>query len=157
MFATAAAIAVAAGALLVSTASAEPPGNPGRAQDITVISRATSINRLALSNPPQTGDRWTFRDDLFSSTTLGTKIGRADGECVLIDPVEFRFECTITNSLPDGDLMTHGSLTAVQGSTSTGAIIGGTRAYTTARGEATITLGPLGGPHEATFSVTSRP
>jgi hypothetical protein len=154
---TAGLILAAALSLTVSAVNADKEDKGQNSQTLKVVSKATAINRLALSSPPQTGDRWTFRDDLFSASDQTKKVGKADGECVLIDPATFQFECTITNSFADGDVMTHGSLRAATGGTSTGAIIGGTKRYQNARGEATIKFGPFGGPHEATFTINLRP
>jgi hypothetical protein len=41
--------------------------------------------------------------------------------------------------------------------TSTFAIVGGTGAYRTARGDATVDLGPTEGPHEVTVNVILNP
>jgi len=49
--------------------------------------------------------------------------------------------------------MTAGTLTLVQGTTSVGAVTGGTRAYRHARGEASLKLGPFEGPHEVTYRL----
>ena len=49
--------------------------------------------------------------------------------------------------------MAAGTLTLVQGTTSTFAIVGGTGAYRQVRGEASSKLGPLEGPHEVTAKL----
>ena len=88
-------------------------------------------------------------------------MGEADGHCTLINPAVRRFTCTITTSLPDGDITTEGVLIFVPNTTSVGAVTGGTGAYRNARGEAKLTLGPVvgvpGARHNVVFSLILRP
>jgi hypothetical protein len=53
--------------------------------------------------------------------------------------------------------MTDGTLKNVPNEPSTGPITGGTGRYRNARGEATLNLGPLQGPHTATFRLILQP
>jgi hypothetical protein len=76
---------------------------------------------------------------------------------VLIDPATFRFDCSATIKFPDGDIMIAWTLMLVEGTTSTGAIVGGTGAYRKARGEGSTTLGPLEGPHDVTLELVLFP
>ena len=126
---------------------------------LNVITRATAINDFVdLGDPgPDPGDLYVFSDDVFFASDPGTRVGRADGRCTMIDPTTARFGCTVITSLPDGDVTTEGTLTLVPGTTSTGAITGGTRRFRNARGEGSVDLGPLGGPHHVTFSVIVSP
>ena len=50
-----------------------------------------------------------------------------------------------------------GTLTLVQGTTSTFAIVGGTGANPAARGDASVDLGPFEGPHELTVDLIRNP
>jgi hypothetical protein len=126
---------------------------------IDLISRASTINDFVDIGPTGfgPGDVYVFSDRLFLTTAPNDQIGRSDGRCVLIDPATFRFDCSGTISLPEGDLMIAGALTLVEGTTSVGAIVGGTAAYRKARGEATVELGPFEGPHDVTLDVVLNP
>ena len=94
-----------------------------------------------------------FSERLFLASAPNDQVGTADGRCVLIDPAAFRFDCSTTSKFPEGEIMTAGTLTLVEGTTSVGAIIGGTAAYRKARGEASLELGPFEGPHEVTYEL----
>lgn len=98
-----------------------------------------------------------FSDRLFLASAPDDPIGISDGRCVLIEPAALRFDCSGTLKLPDGDLMIAGTLTLVEGTTSIGAIVGGTVAYKRARGEATLKLGPFEGPHDVTIKLILNP
>ena len=146
--------------LLALGGAARATDSPGpHAKTIKVISRATAINNFVDTGPPwpSSGDLSVFSDKLFYTTQPDIQVGHADGRCVLIDPPAQSFGCTIINAFADGTITTEGTLTLVTGTTSTGAITGGTGAYRTARGEATLLLGPFEGPHQATFSVILYP
>jgi hypothetical protein len=156
--AAAGAIAAAAiGFLGGGIASASQSGDAARV--IKLISRATAINNFVDTGPSGStpGDLYIFSDRLFSASAPDTQIGMSDGRCVLIDPATLRFDCSITATLPDGDIMFAGTLTLVEGTTSTGAIVGGTGAYEKARGEGTTILGPLEGPHAVTIELLLNP
>jgi hypothetical protein len=99
------------------------------------------------------GDLYVFSEDVFFSSDPTTKIGQADGRCTLIDPAKARFGCTIITTLPKGDITTEGTLINIPGSTSTGAVTGGTNLYRNARGEGTLVLGGPQGPHQVTFQL----
>lgn len=144
-------------AIQSSPASQASPGPS--AKTINVISRATAINNFIDTGPqgPSTGDLYVFRDNLFDAAQPNIQVGHADGRCILIDPSAQTFGCTIISAFADGIITTEGTLTLVAGTTSTGAITGGTGAYRTARGEGTLLLGPFEGPHQVTFSVILHP
>lgn len=139
----------------VSSASQESSST----QVLNLISRATAINDFVDTGPsgPSPGDLYVFSERVFLASAPNDQIGTADGRCVLIDPVTYRFDCSITGKLPDGDIMGAGTLTLVEGTTSVYAIVGGTGAYTRARGEASSKLGPLEGPHEVTVKLILHP
>jgi hypothetical protein len=135
------------------------PGSSSTTQIINLISRATAINDFGDIGPAgfSPGDLYVFSDRLFPVSSPDEQIGTSDGRCVLIDPATFRFDCSATVKLPDGELMIAGTLTLVEGTTSTAAIVGGTGAYRKARGEGSTTLGPLEGPHDVTIELILNP
>jgi hypothetical protein len=160
--------AVALGLGLVSPAvaataartSAHPPvGTASNPLRIDVVARATTINNFVDTGPagPSTGDLYVFSDDVFFANNPGTKVGRVDGRCTLIDPSSARFGCTIITSLPKGDITTEGTLVNVPGTKSTGAVTGGTGDFRSARGEGVVDLGPAEGPHQVTLQLILMP
>jgi Dirigent-like protein len=149
----AAAAVVLGGDAIASTSSEQP------FQVIKAISRATAINDFVDTGPSgsSTGDLYVFSDKLFDAAAPDHLIGRADGRCTLIDPATLRFGCSITSSLSGGDVMTEGTLTLVQGTQSTGAVVGGTGTFRLARGQATLDLGPFQGPHQVEYDLVLHP
>jgi hypothetical protein len=144
----------------VGSVALASPGPAGTAtQVIHLISRATAINDFVDVGPAgfTPGDLYVFSDRLFTAAAPDDQIGRSDGRCVLIDPATFRFDCSITTKLPDGELMVAGTLTLVEGATSVGAIVGGTGEFSKARGEGSLLLGPFEGPHEVTIKLVLNP
>src|SRR5262245_22921301 len=145
-------------ALMVATVGVSSAAGP-TSVTINLISRASDINQfvdigLAGLGP---GDVYVFSDRLFRPSKPDEQIGRSDGRCVLIDPATFRFDCSGTIVLPEGELMIAGTFTLVEGVTSVGAIVGGTDAYRKARGEASVDLGPFEGPHDVTLELVLNP
>jgi len=149
--------AVSAGAS--GTAVSPSAGTASNPLRIDVITKATAINNFVDIGPagPSPGDLYVFSEDVFFASDPATKIGRADGRCTLIDPSSARFGCTIITSLPKGDIATEGTLINVPGTTSTGAVTGGTRDFRNARGEGVLHLGPPEGPHQVTFQLIVTP
>ena len=135
------------------------PDNSAHPRVLKLISRATAINNLVDTGPSglSTGDLYVFSDQVFSASAPDTQIGTLDGRCVLIDPSGFRFDCSFTGKLQDGDILAAGTLTLVEGSTSLVGVVGGTGAYRNARGEVSAKLGPLVGPHEVTITLILNP
>lgn len=162
---TAAAIAVGMAVGGVSLASSQGPANDSQPMVINALSRATSINNFVDTGPTgfSPGDLYVFEDHLYSASAPAVQIGTSDGRCVLIDPSTLKFDCSITNELtgagdlPGGAVMASGLLTLSQGSTSHFAVVGGTEGYRNARGDATVLLGPLEGPHEVTVNLILNP
>ena len=160
--AAAAAIGLALGGVSLASGG---PANSGNPMVIHLISRATAINNFVDTGPPgfSPGDIYVFSDRLFLASTPDTQLGTIDGRCVLIDPAAFRFDCSNTAHIPQGepldagDIMSSGTLTLAEGTTSTIAIVGGTGPYRTARGDVTIQLGPFEGPHESTVNLILNP
>jgi len=149
-------LAVPAISASASGAAAGPAaGTAANPQRIDLITKATAINNFVDIGPagPSPGDLYVFSDDVFFASDPATKVGRADGRCTLIDPSAARFGCTIITSLPKGDLTSEGTLINVPGTTSTGAVTGGTADYRNARGEGVLDLGPPEGPHHVTFRL----
>jgi hypothetical protein len=148
-----------------SLASGGGPANASKPLVINLISRATAVNNFVDTGPPglSPGDLYVYSDRLFLASAPGEQLGTIDGRCVLIDPASFRFDCANTAHIPEGkpleagDVQSAGTLTLVQGQTSTFAIVGGTGAYRTARGDSTVNLGPTEGPHEVTVNLILNP
>jgi hypothetical protein len=149
-------VALAIGSLSFASGG---PSNSANPQVLKLITRATAINDFVDTGAPglSPGDLYVFSERLFLASAPSDQIGTADGRCVLIDPAALRFDCSITSSLPEGNIISEGTLTLVEGATSVGAITGGTGTYRKARGEATLKLGPFIGPHEVTFFVILNP
>ena len=132
-------------------------------QNLELISEATPINTfIDLGAPgPSPGDTYAFSDSLYAADAPAQPLGRADGHCTLIDPSVVRFACTITSSLPAGNITTEGTLVFVPGSVNMGAVTGGTGAYRSARGEARLVLGSVvgqvGARHQVMFSLLLLP
>src|SRR5215813_113755 len=134
-------------------------GNRNNPLELHLISRATAINNFVDTGPAgaSPGDLYVFSDRVFAANGPAIQIGTVDGRCVLIDPVTFRFDCSTTGHLADGDIMGAGNINLTQGATSTLAIVGGTGAYSAARGDSTLELGPFEGPHEVTLRLVLNP
>jgi len=158
----AAAVGVGAGGASVAAQGASNDSHP---LVLNLISRATAINNVVDTGPTgfSPGDLYVFSDRYFLASKPDDQIGSVDGRCVLIDPAAVRFDCSVTNTLTGteglaaGDIMAAGPLTLSQGSTSTFAIVGGTGPYRTARGDATVQLGPPEGPHKVTVNLILKP
>ena len=152
-------VALAALTLLVGgvALAAQGPANNSTPLVVHLLSRATAIDNFV-----DTGPTGASPGDLYVDAPED-QIGTADGRCVLIDPAALRFDCSITNHiveghpLPAGDVMIAGTLTLVEGSTSTFAIVGGTGPYGTARGDVIVKLGPFQGPHDVTVNLILNP
>lgn len=161
---TAAAVAFGLALGSVSFASA-PPANNSQPLVLNALSRATAIDNFVDTGPAGSspGDLYVWTDREFMAAAPDNQLGTADGRCVLIDPTSLKFDCSITTHvfdgepLPAGDFMLAGTLTLVQGTTSTFAIVGGTGPYRTARGDVVVKLGPFQGPHDVTISLILNP
>jgi hypothetical protein len=160
-------VAVAALTLLVGgvALAAQGPANNSNPLVVHLLSRATAIDNFVDTGPtgPSPGDLYVWTDRELLADAPEDQIGTADGRCVLVDPAALKFDCSITNHilegqpLPAGDIMVAGTLTLVEGSTSTFAIIGGTGPYRTARGDVIVKLGPFQGPHDVTVNLILNP
>ena len=118
-------IVVAILGVITASVAMASPGSSSTLQVINLISKATPINDFVDIGPAgfSPGDLYVFSDRLFPATTPDEQVGTSDGRCVLIDPAAFRFDCSITVKLPDGELMIAGTLTLFEGTASTGAIV----------------------------------
>jgi hypothetical protein len=160
-------VAVAALTLVVGGVSlaAQAPANDSNPLVVHLLSRATAIDNFVDTGPAgrSPGDLYVWTDRELLAAAPDDQVGTADGRCVLIDPAALKFDCSITNHivegqpLPAGDIMLAGTLTLVEGSTSTFAIIGGTGPYRTARGDVIVKLGPFQGPHDVTVNLILNP
>ena len=145
--------------------AAQGPANNSNPLVVHLLSRATAIDNFVDTGPigPSPGDLYVWTDRELLADAPEDQIGTADGRCVLIDPAAFKFDCSITNHivegqpLPSGDIMLAGTLTLVEGSASSFAIIGGTGPYRTARGDVIVKLGPFEGPHDVTVNLILNP
>jgi hypothetical protein len=160
-------VAAAALALLVGGASlaAQAPANNSNPLVVHLLSRATAVDNFVDTGPagPSPGDLYVWTDRELLADPPEDQIGTADGRCVLIDPAALKFDCSITNHIDEGqplqagDIMVAGTLSLVEGSTSTFAIIGGTGPYRIARGDVIVKLGPFQGPHDVTVNLILNP
>jgi hypothetical protein len=152
----AAAVCLIIGGVSLASGGAANRNNP---LVLDLISRATAINNFVDTGPPgfSPGDLYVFSDRVFAASSPSTQIGTVDGRCVLIDPASFRFDCSTTGHLADGDIMAAGNIALTQGATSTLAVVGGTRTYAAVRGDLTLELGPFEGPHEFSLSLVLNP
>src|SRR5262249_41332874 len=118
---------IASGVLLGrgAAAGADEVGSANRNSPLKIelITEATTINHFVdLGVPgPSPGDTYTFSDKVFPENNPEQQAGQADGHCTLISPAARRFTCTITTSLPDGDITTEGVLIFVPNTTNVGA------------------------------------
>ena len=151
-------LALALGAVAVG---ANPLGTASDPERIDIISKATAINNFVDVGPagPTPGDIYVFVDEVSFARDPNKVVGDALGRCTLIDPATARFGCSIHTSFGDGrdSIVTDGTLKNVPNGTSTGPITGGTGRFRNARGEARLNLGPLEGPHTATFRLILQP
>jgi allene oxide cyclase-like protein len=160
-------VAVAALTLLVGGVSlaAQAPANNSNPLVVHLLSRATAVDNFVDTGPagPSPGDLYVWTDRELLADAPEDQIGTADGRCVLIDPAALKFDCSITNHIDEGqplqagDIIVAGTLSLVEGSTSTFAIIGGTGPYRIARGDVVVKLGPLQGPHNVTVNLILNP
>lgn len=93
------------------------------------------------------GDRFVFSDNVFLG---GRQVGILGGECTLTrlepnplpegqEPTSATFNCVATVRLPKGQVTLQGLFDFSEGNRVKIAVTGGTGAYRTARGEATLT------------------
>jgi allene oxide cyclase-like protein len=160
-------VAVAALTLLVGGVSlaAQAPANNSNPLVVHLLSRATAVDNFVDTGPagPSPGDLYVWTDRELLADAPEDQIGTADGRCVLIDPAALKFDCSITNHIDEGqplqagDIIVAGTLSLVEGSTSTFAITGGTGPYRIARGDVVVKLGPLQGPHNVTVNLILNP
>jgi hypothetical protein len=115
-------VAVLALALAAAAVGANPFATASNPERIDIISRATAINNFVDVGPagPTPGDIYVFVDDVFFAKDPNQKVGEALGRCTVIDPATARFGCSINTSLPEGSIMTDGTLINVLNKTSTG-------------------------------------
>jgi hypothetical protein len=144
------ALALTLGAVsLVSTAA-----GGGRHDDKTLVIELTTLTAqeedLDLGAPgPSVGDRFVFGEDVFRG---GHKVGILGGECIVVrfapdpvppgqDPASATLNCVATVRLPEGQVTLQGLVTFSEeaGPSFDIAITGGTGAYRTAHGQATVT------------------
>ena len=146
--------AVLALALAIAVVSLVPAATAAkRGKKVTVINLTTRTAQeaeLDLGTPGfSVGDRFVFSDNVFRG---GRQVGVLGGECTLTrlepnplpegqEPTSGTFNCVATIRLPRGQLTLQGLFTFSEqaGPRVQIAITGGTGAYRTARGHATLT------------------
>jgi len=124
VFASAASVAaVALVVSLVSVASADTDKVV-----IHVVERAVTDTFVDTDGDggPTTGDLLTFHNKLYDETNT-ERVGRNQGQCILIDPENGAWECAYTNFLPGGHISVEGPF--VEGRQTALAVIGGTGDY----------------------------
>ena len=115
------------GATAISIASAEKVTEP---ESIRVVERALTDTVTDTGAAGDTaGDLLTFANPIYQN---GTQIGRDQGDCIRIDPVEGKWECRWITYLGGGGITVEGPLYDTKDSTL--AITGGTGQYRNARG-----------------------
>jgi hypothetical protein len=148
-------LAVLALALTIGVVSLVPAATGAKRQGkkVTIINLTTRTAQeaeLDLGAPGfSVGDRFVFGDDVFRG---GRQVGILGGECTLTrlepsplpegqEPTSGTFNCVATIRLPKGQMTLQGLFTFSEqaGNRVKIAITGGTGAYRTARGQATLT------------------
>ena len=133
---------------LVPAAAAQKRGK--KVQILNLTTRTAQEADLDLGpTGPSVGDRFVFSDNVFRGSQ---QIGILGGECIVVrfepnpvpqgqEPTSASVNCAASIQLPKGQITVQGLVTfsAQAGNSFTIAITGGTRAYRTARGVATIT------------------
>jgi hypothetical protein len=145
------AIALAIGVVsLVSTAAGEKKKHGKKVQIINLTTQTAQEADLDLGPAGFTlGDRFVFSENVFRG---GQQVGTDGGECTFTrlepnpvpqgqEPTSATANCVATLELPKGQVTVQGLVTFSEeaGNRFTIAITGGTGAYRTAHGEATIT------------------
>ena len=134
---------------MVSTATgAQKRGKKVQVLNLTTRTAQEADLDLGASGP-SVGDRFVFSDNVFRGNQ---QIGILGGECIVVrlepnpvppgqEPTSATVNCVASIQLPKGQLTAQGLVTfsAQAGNSFTIAITGGTRAYRTAHGQATIT------------------
>ena len=126
-------------ALSASPAASPAAGGPGKPTiTLNYIDITTSSARTISENrPPKLGDLFSFHDEFYkwNGTKRGAHIGHADGTAVYLG--HGMGQISGVGSFAGGTVNVAGEL-SFSSRTSTLAVIGGTGAYATARGELTI-------------------
>jgi hypothetical protein len=143
-----------AAALLVGAASSQSatatsqPSSSENVQTFTLVSRTDQAADIDVGKKgPSLGDYFVFSDNVLQN---GKKVGTDGGTCTIVNLSTklVRAQCLVTVSLPNGDLTVQGiaifPIANVPSKPNTLAITGGTRAYRTAQGDATVTDLPNG-------------
>jgi hypothetical protein len=143
---------VLGGISLVSTAAGGGGRHDPKTLVIDLTTRTAQEADLDLgATGPSIGDRFVFSDDVFRG---GQKVGITGGECTAVrsnpnpvpsgqEPTSVTVNCVATIQLPEGQVALQGLVTFSEaaGPSFTIAVTGGTGAYRTAHGQATVTEG----------------
>jgi hypothetical protein len=142
------ALTVGVVSLVPTAAGAKRHGK--KVQILNLTTRTAQEAELDLgATGPSVGDRFVFSDNVFRGNQ---QIGILGGECIFVrlepnpvpqgqEPTSAVVNCVVSVQLPKGQLTVQGLVTFSEqsGDRFTLAITGGTRAYRTAHGQATIT------------------
>lgn len=142
MFPTARVLAaVVAAALATSSLSC---GQPSGTRQITVREKVRAVT-FVHSTGSSRGERLATGDRVITTQALsderGKRVGTLYADCANVGPPAEVFQamlsCTATYRLADGDVVSEGVVRLGAGQAARAPIVGGTRAYRTARGEVT--------------------
>ena len=144
------ALALTVGVVSLVSTAAGTKKHGKKVQIINLMTRTDQEADLDLGpTGPSLGDRFVFSDNAFRGNR---QVGMLGGECTVTrlepnpvpegqEPTSATVNCVVTIELPRGQVTLQGLVTFSEqaGNSVTIAITGGTRAYRTAHGEATLT------------------
>jgi len=145
-------VAVVGLATLALAGGAVAGSSPSSVAKIHVIEHATTDTVIDIGAPgDSTGDLLTFHNKLYDATD-STVVGRDQGECVLIDPIDpATWECRWTNFLAGGQITVDGPFSDAHDTVI--AITGGTGSYATAQGDMTLSARNGGAEFDFVFRL----
>ena len=136
--ATLVALPMGVAAASMALASGEGERHQDRAQIIRVMAKTVQQTSLDLGEQGfGQGDRIVFHEELSRN---GRRVGEDGGDCVVIriQGPALKAQCSVSFSLPDGQIIGQGLVTIGSGAANTLAVTGGTGRYLTAHGEALV-------------------
>jgi hypothetical protein len=136
--ATLVALPMGVAAASMALASGEDERHKDGAQIIQVVGKTVQQTSLDLGEQGfGQGDRIVFHEELSRN---GRRVGEDGGDCVVISTQgpALKVQCSVSFSLPDGQINGQGLATIGSGAANTLAVTGGTGRYLTAHGEALV-------------------
>lgn len=138
------AVALAVGNFTLTSANASDNGDN---DDVIRLLTKTVVDEFVDMHPhgdmPSPGDLLVFSDDVYWN---GNKVGFLDGTCTFtrVEATAGRFNCTVTLTLPEGQITSQGAIRISLEEDFTGpfylAITGGTGAYDEAQGQVRVRI-----------------